>query len=48
MVVASEEAVKAQGLKPLARIVAWGRVGCDPKIMGIGPVEAIRGTLAVG
>ncbi len=45
LVVASEEAVKANGLKPLARVVAWSRVGCDPSIMGIGPVEAIRNAL---
>jgi acetyl-CoA acyltransferase 2 len=46
LVVAGEEAVAAQGLTPLARVVAWCRVGCDPSVMGIGPVEAIRGVLA--
>lgn len=45
LVVASEEAVKANNLTPLTRVVAWCRVGCDPSIMGIGPVEAIRGAL---
>jgi acetyl-CoA acyltransferase 2 len=45
IVVASESAVKENNLKPLARVVAWHRVGCDPSIMGIGPVEAIRGAL---
>jgi acetyl-CoA acyltransferase 2 len=45
LVVASEEAVKQHGLKPLAQIVAWNRVGCEPTEMGIGPVEAIRGAL---
>mmetsp|Transcript_1590 Transcript_1590/g.2217 ORF Transcript_1590/g.2217 Transcript_1590/m.2217 type:complete len:402 (+) Transcript_1590:3-1208(+) len=45
LVIASEEAVKEHGLKPLARVVAWHRVGCDPSIMGIGPVQAILGTL---
>jgi acetyl-CoA acyltransferase 2 len=45
LVVASESAVKEQGLQPLSRIVAWSRVGCDPSIMGIGPVEAIREAL---
>jgi acetyl-CoA acyltransferase 2 len=44
LVVVGEEAVKS-GLKPLSRVVAWHRVGCDPSIMGIGPVEAIRGAL---
>lgn len=47
LVVASEEASKANNLKPLVRLVAWNRCGCDPSIMGIGPVEAIRGTLRV-
>lgn len=45
VVVASESAVSSNNLKPLARVVAWHRVGCDPSIMGIGPVEAIRGAL---
>jgi acetyl-CoA C-acetyltransferase len=42
LVVASGEAVKAKGLKPLARIASYGWHGCDPSIMGIGPVEAVR------
>ena len=42
---ATDAAVKAQGLVPLARLVAWARVGCEPSIMGIGPVEAIKGVL---
>jgi acetyl-CoA acyltransferase 2 len=47
-VLATEAAVKAHGLVPLARLVAWSRVGCEPSIMGIGPVEAIKGLLKVG
>lgn len=42
---ASESFAKARGLKPLARIVSWAYVGCDPKIMGIGPVSAARKAL---
>ena len=42
IIVASEGAVKEHGLTPLARVVSWSRVGCDPSTMGIGPVEAIR------
>jgi acetyl-CoA acetyltransferase family protein len=38
--IASEEAVKKYGLKPLARIVSSAVVGVEPRIMGIGPVEA--------
>ena len=35
----------ARGLKPLARIVAWGVAGVPPEIMGIGPVPATRKAL---
>lgn len=37
----SEAEAKRRGLKPLARILGWASVGCDPKIMGIGPALAI-------
>lgn len=40
LLLASEDAIKKYNLKPLARIVSSGVVGVDPKIMGIGPVEA--------
>lgn len=46
VVLASGEAVKAQGLKPLARIVAYGHAGVDPATMGLGPVPATRAALA--
>jgi acetyl-CoA C-acetyltransferase len=42
LVIASEEAARARGLKPRARIVGWASAGVDPKIMGIGPVPAIH------
>ncbi len=42
VVVASEHFVKKNSLKPLARIVALSAVGVDPRIMGIGPVPALR------
>jgi len=45
VIVASEAAVKQHGLTPLARIVGYGLAGCEPTIMGIGPVPAIRGLL---
>jgi len=46
VLVASEEAVKEYNLTPLARIVSYGVTGCDPTIMGIGPVTAIQQALA--
>ena len=38
----SESFAKARGFKPLARVVSWAAVGCDPQIMGIGPAPASR------
>jgi acetyl-CoA C-acetyltransferase len=42
MVLASENFVKKNNLKPLARVLAVTSAGVDPKIMGIGPVPALR------
>src|SRR5581483_11226963 len=42
VVIASEEFVKKNNLKPLARIMAVTSAGVDPKIMGIGPVPALK------
>ena len=42
VVLASEKAVKEQGLKPMARLVAYAHAGVDPAYMGIGPVPATR------
>ena len=39
-IIASETAVKKYNLKPLARIVSSAVVGVEPRIMGIGPVQA--------
>ncbi len=40
LLLASEAAVKKYNLKPLAKIVSMGAIGVEPRIMGIGPVEA--------
>ncbi|HEU4717010.1 MAG TPA: 3-oxoadipyl-CoA thiolase [Bacteroidia bacterium] len=40
LLLASENAIKANNIKPLARIVSMGVAGVEPRIMGIGPVEA--------
>jgi acetyl-CoA C-acetyltransferase len=42
VVLASENFAKKNNLKPLARILAVTSVGVDPRIMGIGPVAALR------
>ncbi|MDR2606253.1 MAG: acetyl-CoA C-acetyltransferase [Oscillospiraceae bacterium] len=45
MLLMSAEKAAELGLKPLARIVSHAVCGVDPKIMGIGPVPAIRKAL---
>jgi 3-oxoadipyl-CoA thiolase len=42
---ASEQGIKSNNLKPLARIVSSAVVGVEPRIMGIGPVEAANKAL---
>lgn len=46
MIIASEEAVKANGLTPRARIVAGCVAGVEPRIMGMGPAPASQKLLA--
>lgn len=45
VIVMSEEKAKALGLKPLARILSLASTGCEPSIMGYGPVSASRKAL---
>jgi acetyl-CoA acetyltransferase family protein len=45
LVVADAKWAADRGLKPIARLVGWGVSGCDPTIMGIGPVPAARRAL---
>ena len=44
--IASAEAVKKYNLNPMTRIVSSAVVGVEPRIMGIGPVEAANKALA--
>jgi acetyl-CoA C-acetyltransferase len=41
VMVMSEDKAKALGIKPIARIIASGVSGLDPRIMGVGPIEAV-------
>ena len=45
VLLASEEAIKKYNLKPLVEVVGIGQGGVDPKIMGMGPVPAIKEAL---
>ena len=46
LIVASEDAVKRHGLTPRARITGYATAGVAPRVMGIGPVPAVRKLLA--
>ncbi len=46
VVLMERSAAEKKGLKPMARLVAYGHAGVDPKFMGIGPVPAVRNALA--
>ncbi|TWI35862.1 3-oxoadipyl-CoA thiolase [Paracoccus sulfuroxidans] len=46
LAILSAEAAKAQGLTPKARVVAMAAAGVEPRVMGIGPVPAVRKVLA--
>lgn len=45
LLLASENGVKQNNLRPLARIVSMGVAGVEPRIMGIGPVQAANTAL---
>jgi len=45
LVIAGEDYVRSQDLKPMGRIVSWAYAGVEPQIMGIGPVPATRKAL---
>ncbi|MFN0049089.1 MAG: acetyl-CoA C-acyltransferase [Cytophagales bacterium] len=48
VMVVSEKYLKEHNLKPIARFVSHAAAGVDPRIMGIGPVEAIPKALKLG
>jgi 3-oxoadipyl-CoA thiolase len=46
VVIASEEKAQALGAQPLGSFVSAGVAGVDPRVMGIGPIPAVRKALA--
>jgi 3-oxoadipyl-CoA thiolase len=46
VVIASEEKAQALGAQPLGSFVSAGVAGVDPRVMGIGPIPAVRKVLA--
>ncbi|TGK79165.1 thiolase family protein [Leptospira noumeaensis] len=41
LLISSEEWSRSKNIRPLAKILGYANVGCDPKMMGLGPVFAI-------
>jgi acetyl-CoA C-acetyltransferase len=46
VVVLSERAAAKHGVKPLGRLVAYAEAGVEPRLMGLGPVPAVKALLA--
>ncbi|HLH59044.1 MAG TPA: acetyl-CoA C-acyltransferase family protein [Streptosporangiaceae bacterium] len=46
VVLASESFVRRDGLTPLGRLIGYAHAGVEPRIMGVGPVPAVRNVLA--
>lgn len=46
LIIASEEAARTHGLRPMARVIGVATAGCAPRVMGIGPVPASQKLLA--
>lgn len=47
LLIASDRAVEAHGLRRMARIRAWAAAGVEPRVMGVGPVPASKKVLAM-
>jgi acetyl-CoA C-acetyltransferase len=46
VVLMERAAAEKKGLKPMARLISYGHAGVDPKLMGLGPVTAVKRALA--
>ena len=46
VVLMEKSAAAKKGLTPMARLVSYGHAGVDPKVMGLGPVSAVKRALA--
>jgi acetyl-CoA acetyltransferase family protein len=46
LILASADAVRSNGLRPIGRLREWAAVGVEPTLMGMGPAPATRKALA--
>lgn len=45
VIMTTKSSAAERGLTPLGRVVSWASVGVEPKLMGLGPIEASRRAL---
>lgn len=45
LVLMESDAARKRNLQPMARLVAYGHAGVDPRLMGMGPVPAVQNAL---
>jgi acetyl-CoA C-acetyltransferase len=46
VVLMEEDAARRGGFTPMARLVSYGHAGVEPRLMGLGPVTAVKNALA--
>ncbi|HEY9072772.1 MAG TPA: acetyl-CoA C-acyltransferase, partial [Desulfobaccales bacterium] len=46
VLVMSEERALKMGIRPLARVISYDCQGCEPELMGMGPIYAVRNAVA--
>ena len=46
VVLMEAEAARRAGCKPMARLMGYAHAGVDPKVMGLGPIDAVRKVMA--
>jgi acetyl-CoA C-acetyltransferase len=45
MVLMERSVAEKRGIEPLARLVAYGHAGVDPRVMGLGPIPAVKNAM---
>jgi acetyl-CoA C-acetyltransferase len=45
LVLMDKEEAARRGVKPLAQLVSYGHAGVDPRVMGLGPIPAVKSAL---
>ena len=46
LVLMEKKEAELRGIKPLAQLVSYGHAGVDPRVMGLGPIPAVKSALA--